>query len=83
MLFVSSKKLLLFFKIFKFLPCLLGHTEKKLDWKEKVNFKIYDVTTWLTNILLNISRSKSNNHAIKFGQLIECSKRNVFLRKSC
>ena len=27
--------------IFKFLP--------SLDWKDKVNFKIYDVTTWLTN----------------------------------
>ena len=23
--------------------------KKKLDWKDQVNLKIYDVTTWLTN----------------------------------
>ena len=22
---------------------------KRLDWKDKVNFKIHDVTTWFTN----------------------------------
>ena len=26
-----------------------GHFEKRLDKKTKVNFKIYDVTTWETN----------------------------------
>ena len=25
------------------------HVEKPLDWKAKVNFKIYDVAIWLTN----------------------------------
>ena len=34
-------KTLFVLMIFKFLP--------SLDWKDKVNFKIYDVTTWLTN----------------------------------
>ena len=24
--------------------------KKRLDWKDKVNFKIHDVTNWLTNI---------------------------------
>ena len=36
------------FKIFKFLSWLSGHVEKQLDSKDKFNFKIYDVTTWLT-----------------------------------
>ena len=34
------------------------------------------------HILLNISRSKCNQ-TMKFGQLIECYKRNIFLQKSC
>ena len=37
---------------------------KQLDQKDMVNYKIYDIITWLTNnhihILLNISRSKGN-----------------------
>ena len=36
-------------KIFKFLSWLFGHGEKRLYQKDKVNFKIYDVTAWLTN----------------------------------
>ena len=36
-------------KIFKFLSLLLGHVEKGLDLKDKVNFKIHDVTAWLIN----------------------------------
>ena len=48
-------------------------SKKKFDLKEKVDFKIYDVTTWLTNnynILPNISRRKGNQ-TMTFGQLIE------------
>ena len=52
----------------------------------KVNFKIYDVTTWLTNncntLLSKISQSK-DNHTMKFGQVIEHNKINIFLQKSC
>ena len=36
-------------KIFKLLSYLFGNVEKRLDWKNKVHFKIYDVTTWLIN----------------------------------
>ena len=36
-------------KILKFLSCLFVHVEKRPDYKDKVNSKIYDVTTWLTN----------------------------------
>ena len=34
------------------------------------------------HILPNILRSKSNQ-AMKFGQLIKCSERNIFLYKAC
>ena len=34
-------------KMFNFLSWLFGHAEKTA-WLEKVNFKIYDVTAWLT-----------------------------------
>ena len=50
-----------------------------------VNFKIYDVTIWLTNnwnnILTNISRSKGNQ-AMKFVQLIEYNMGNILLEES-
>ena len=36
-------------KTFEFLSGLFGHVEKRLDQKNKVNFKIYDVTTWGRN----------------------------------
>ena len=28
---------------------MFGHVEKRLDQKDNVNFKIYDVTAWLIN----------------------------------
>ena len=31
-----------------FLSWLLDHVGQRLDWKDQVNFKIYDVSTWLT-----------------------------------
>ena len=37
------------FKIFKFLSSLIDHIEKMARLEEKVNFKIHDITTWLTN----------------------------------
>ena len=37
--------------------------------------------TNVVHILLNISRRK-DNETLKFGQLIECNMRNVFLEKS-
>ena len=36
-------------KIFKFLCWLFGHVAKRLDQEDKVDFKFYDVTAWLTN----------------------------------
>ena len=47
--FYFTLKSLFVLRIFKFLSWLFGHAEKRLDLKDKVNFKIYDVITWLTN----------------------------------
>ena len=74
-------------KIFEFLPRLFGHAEKCIDYKDKANFKIYNVITWLTNncnahILPNISRSKCNQR-MKFGQLMEYNMRKIFLERLC
>ena len=33
--------------ILKFLSWIFGHVAKQLNEKDKVNFKIYEVTTWL------------------------------------
>ena len=56
-------------KMFKFLSWLFRHVEKWLDSKDKVNFKIYDVTTWLKTIeihkLTNISR-RTDNQVMQF-----------------
>ena len=41
-------KVLFVLKIFKFLSWLFSHVEKQLDQKDKVNLKIFDVTSWLT-----------------------------------
>ena len=77
-------KALIDLKIFKFLSCFQVMSEKQLDQEDKVNFKTYGVTTWLTiilHILPNISQSKGNK-TMKFGQLIEYIK-EIFLKKSC
>ena len=84
--FYFTSKALFVLKIFKLLPWLSGHVAKRLDKKDKVNFKFYDARAWLTNnsynhILSNISRSKGNL-TMKFGQLIECNMRNICFEKS-
>ena len=47
--FYFASKALFGLNIFKFLSRLFGHVVKRLDKKDKVNFKFYDVTAWLTN----------------------------------
>ena len=73
-------KSLFVFKIFKFLSRLFGHAEKRLDQKDKVNFKIYDKTIAM-HILSNISRNKVNQ-IMKFGQLREYKVMKFFIEKS-
>ena len=48
--FYFYHKALFVLKILKFMSGFCSHVEKWLDLKNKVNFKIHDVTTWLTNI---------------------------------
>ena len=36
-------------QVFKFLSWNFGHVAKRLDLKDQVNVKFYDVTAWLTN----------------------------------
>ena len=47
--FYLISKALFVLKIFKFLSSLFGYVAKRLDLKDKVNFKMYDVIVWLTN----------------------------------
>ena len=49
MLFISSQKLFSFSRYLSFYHDFLVMQKKRLDQKDKVNFKIHDVTTWLTN----------------------------------
>ena len=79
-------KALFVLKLFKFLSRLLGYVEKNgLIRKDQINFKIYDVTTWLTNnynIFIAQYLTKQR-HQLEFGHLVECNKRNIFLQISC
>ena len=72
-------------KIFKFLSRHFGHVEKKsLIRKIRLTSKFITwqpgLQTIPIHIWLNISESKGNQ-TMKFGQLIEHSKRNNFLQK--
>ena len=49
MAFISSYKLFLLSRYLNFCLEFLIMQKKWLDQKNKVNFKIYDVTAWLTN----------------------------------
>ena len=47
--FYFTLKALFVLNIFQFLSRLFDHVEKQLDKKNKVEFKISDVTTWLAS----------------------------------
>ena len=49
MLFISPQKLFSFSRYLSFCLVFFGHLAKRLDQKDKVNFKFYDATAWLTN----------------------------------
>ena len=67
-------------KVFKFLSRLFGHVVQKLTSKFMTSQP--GLQTIGIHILPNISQSKSNQ-IMKFGQLIEYNKRNIFLPKLC
>ena len=65
-----------------FCPDVYGYAGKQLDKKAKVNFKSQiGKQIIITQVLPKISRSKGNQ-TMKFGQLSECSMRNIFPEKS-
>ena len=47
--FYFTSKAFFVLKIFKSLSWFFGHVAKRLDRKDKVNFKFYDFTAWSTN----------------------------------
>ena len=47
--FYFPSKALFVLKIFQILPWRLHHLAKQLDKKDKVNFRFYHVTAWLTD----------------------------------
>ena len=49
MLFIEPQKLFLFSRYLTFCLEFFGRAAKRHDQKEKVNFKVYEVTAWLTN----------------------------------
>ena len=63
--FYFTLKSLFVLEILTLLFWLCGHIEKRFDWKDKVNFKIYDVIIWsinncnthIENISTSISRT--------------------------
>ena len=65
---------------------IVGYVEKRLDKKLWLISKFMTPQTGQQiikiHILSNISRSKGNR-AIKYGQLIKFSQRNIFLQMSC
>ena len=80
--FCFTLKTLFVLKIFKLLSWRFGHVRIRLDQKNKVNFKIYDVTALLTsNCSIHVLRSEGNQ-TMKFGHLIKYDMRNIFLEKS-
>ena len=48
MLFISSLKLFAFSRYLNLSLDFLGMQKKQLDGKDMLNFKIYDITSWLT-----------------------------------
>ena len=76
---ITFKRFNLHFEIFTIHSLI-----KLLDYKIKVNLKIYDVAPWLKtikiHILTNIFQSK-DNETMKFRQLIKENKRSIFIQK--
>ena len=75
MLFISPQKSLSFSKYLRFYLYVFDRVAKQLDQKDKVNFKIYDVTSWLTN------NFNTRDQTMKFDPLIDYNERIIFIKK--
>ena len=65
MLFIISV-----FVIFTFISWQFGYLEKWFDKKAMVNFKINDVTDWITNARYILPNNSRSNQTMTFGHLI-------------
>ena len=80
--------LLFVLKMFKFLPWLFGHVEKRFGLITKRSLISKFMTSQpdqqgiVIHILPNISQRKGSQ-TIKFGQLIEYHKSKIFFQRSC
>ena len=91
MLLNPSSKLFLFSRYLNFCLDFLVKQKKQLDQKDEVNFKMYDVTNWLTNnynkhIAQNLMKQRQSENeicSINIVQFIEYNKRNIFPQKLC
>ena len=66
--------------IFKFLYGLFGHAGKRLDQKEKVSFKIYDVITLANNCHVHTGQYLKKQKQADISQLVEYNMRIIFLK---
>ena len=64
--------------IFTFISWRFGYLEKWFDKKAMVNFKINDVTGWITNTRYILPNNSRSNQTMKFGHLIEHETTNIF-----
>ena len=82
MLFISRQKLFSFSRYLTLCLDFPGHVAKRLDQKDKVNFKI-TVAVWLTkNCNTYIAQYlEKSNQVMKFGQLIDYNMRIIFVEK--
>ena len=74
------RKLFSFSRYLNFCLHFLVRQKKQFYYKDKVSFKIYDVTTWLTNNynkhIAQLSLRSKGDQTIKIGQLVKYDKRN-------
>ena len=83
--FYFTLKAFFVLQIFKFLSCPFSHAEKNSNITNARLFSKFMMSqpvqqTIAINILPKTSQTK-DNQTIKFGQLVEYRKRNIFLQK--
>ena len=79
--FHFTSKALFVLKIFKFLSWLFGHAAKRLDKKDQVSFKFYDVAAWLIFWCFVPVGKRSNSGSQMFYKTDAITNLAIFTRK--
>ena len=79
--FHFTSKALFVLKIFKFLSWLFGHAAKRLDKKDQVSFKFYDVAAWLIFWCFVPVGKRSNSCSQMFYKTDAITNLAIFTRK--